>query len=188
MLRQKESPLRSRRTVRKDQFRYCRSLFNWVVYLKIPDRESLFYVNKQNCNRSTPSNSPRALASNSHSGKGPSRGVIPDCAPHERGPCAPKFEERSHEETLHQERCARKAAWDLAKNVYKIKNSEKAKFHLPGEAKVMSAPTPTKPKEREFIVDSGASMHMLRKKRLKLWRDGHSKKVQNTYSSVDCKR
>ena len=36
------------------------------------------------------------------------------CAPHERSPCAPKFGERSHEETLHQERCVRKAAWDLA--------------------------------------------------------------------------
>ena len=27
----------------------------------------------------------------------------------------PKFGERSHEETLQQERCARRAAWDLAK-------------------------------------------------------------------------
>ena len=47
--------------------------------------------------------------------KGPSRGIIQKCEPHERSPCAPKFGERSHEETLHQERCARRAAWDLAK-------------------------------------------------------------------------
>ena len=47
--------------------------------------------------------------------KGPSRGIIQKCAPHERSPCAPKVGERSHEETLHQERCARKAVWDLAK-------------------------------------------------------------------------
>ena len=33
--------------------------------------------------------------------KGPSRGIIQKCAPHERRPCAPKFEDRSHEETLH---------------------------------------------------------------------------------------
>ena len=33
---------------------------------------------------------------------GPSRGIIQKCAPHERSPCAPKFGERSHEETLHQ--------------------------------------------------------------------------------------
>ena len=49
--------------------------------------------------------------------KGPSRGIILKCAPHERILCAQKFEDRSHEETLTQERCARKAAWDLAKNI-----------------------------------------------------------------------
>ena len=49
--------------------------------------------------------------------KGPSRGIVQRCAcaPHERSPCAPKFEERSHEETLHQERCARGVAWNVAK-------------------------------------------------------------------------
>ena len=35
--------------------------------------------------------------------------------PQERSPCAPKLEETSHEETLHQERCARRVAWNLAK-------------------------------------------------------------------------
>ena len=43
--------------------------------------------------------------------KGPSRGIIQKCAPHEASPCAPQFEE-----------------------------------------------------EREFVVDSGASMHMMSKK------------------------
>ena len=55
--------------------------------------------------------------------KGPSRGIIQKSAPHERCLCAPKFEERSHEETLHQERCARKSAWDLAKNNEMLKNA-----------------------------------------------------------------
>ena len=36
--------------------------------------------------------------------KGPLRGSIPKCEPHERSPCAPNFGETSHEETLHQER------------------------------------------------------------------------------------
>ena len=59
------------------------------------------------------------LAPNSKFGKERSmRRIIQKCAPHERGSCAPKFRERSHEETLHQERCARKAAWDLAKIIY----------------------------------------------------------------------
>ena len=33
--------------------------------------------------------------------KGPSRAIIQKCEPHERSPCAPKFEERSQEEMLH---------------------------------------------------------------------------------------
>ena len=45
--------------------------------------------------------------------KGPSRGIIQKWAPHERRPCPPKFAERSHEDTLHQGGCTRKAAWDL---------------------------------------------------------------------------
>ena len=85
---------------------------------------------------------------------GPSRGVIQKCEPHERSPCAPKFGERAHEETLHQERCARKAAWDLAKI-------------FQAQAKVMSTPiASTRPEEREFVVDSGALMHMMSKKEL----------------------
>ena len=38
--------------------------------------------------------------------KGPSWGIIQKCAPRQRSPSAPKFEERSHEQTWHQERCA----------------------------------------------------------------------------------
>ena len=60
--------------------------------------------------------------------KGPSRGVTQKWTPHDRSPCAPKCGERSHEETLIQERCARKAAWDFAKNIHKLKNSDKATF------------------------------------------------------------
>ena len=56
--------------------------------------------------------------------KGPSRGVIQKCELHERSPCAPKFEERTQNETLHQERCARRVTRDLAKSVYKLKNSK----------------------------------------------------------------
>ena len=100
--------------------------------------------------------------------KGPSRGIIQKCAPHERSLCEPKFEERSHEETLHQERCARKAAWDLAENFYEFKNSDKTTFYISGDAKVMSTPiTSKRPEEQEFVVDSGASMLMMSKKELR---------------------
>ena len=47
----------------------------------------------------------------------PSLGYICPGEPHQRGPNAPKFEDRSQEETEWQERWAREAAWKLAKNV-----------------------------------------------------------------------
>ena len=46
--------------------------------------------------------------------KGPSRGIIQKCEPHECNPCAPRFEERVQDETLQQERCTRRVAWDLS--------------------------------------------------------------------------
>ena len=76
------------------------------------------------------------------------------CEPQERSPCAPKFEERRQEETLQQERCARRVARDLAKNVMKLKDKDKATFYSPTEAWVMPAPSSKKPEEREFVVDS----------------------------------
>ena len=45
----------------------------------------------------------------------PSLGMICPGDPHQRNPNAPKFEDRSQEETEWQERCAREAAWKLAK-------------------------------------------------------------------------
>ena len=47
----------------------------------------------------------------------PSLGYICPGEPHERSPNAPKFEDRSLEETEWQEQGAREAAWKLAKNV-----------------------------------------------------------------------
>ena len=48
----------------------------------------------------------------------PSLGYICPGEPHERSPNAPKFEDRSQEETEWQEQGAREAAWKLAKNVF----------------------------------------------------------------------
>ena len=49
----------------------------------------------------------------------PSLGYIRPSEPHERSPNAPKFEDRSQEETEWQEQGAREAAWKLAKSVLK---------------------------------------------------------------------
>ena len=80
-------------------------------------------------------------------------------------PNAPKFEVRSPEETEWQEQGAREAAWKLAKSVLKIQEHERATFFSPLENRCLSAST-LKPEEREFVVDSGASIHMISKKDL----------------------
>ena len=55
----------------------------------------------------------------------PSLGMISPGYPHQRNPSALKFEDRSQEETEWQERCAREAAWKLAKSVKKLKDTIK---------------------------------------------------------------
>ena len=95
----------------------------------------------------------------------PSLGFFCPGEPHERSPNAPKFEERSQEETEWQEQSAREAAWKLAKSVLKLKEKNKATFFSPSENWCLPASS-RKPEEREFVVDSGASMHMISKKDL----------------------
>ena len=95
----------------------------------------------------------------------PSLGYICPGAPHQRSPNAPKFEDRSQEETEWQEQGAREAAWKLAKSVLKLKEHERATFFSPSENRCLPASN-LKPEEREFVVDSGASMHMISKKDL----------------------
>ena len=56
----------------------------------------------------------------------PSLGMICPGEPHQRSPNAPKFEDRSQEETEWQEQGAREAAWKLAKSVLKLKEKNRA--------------------------------------------------------------
>ena len=95
----------------------------------------------------------------------PSLGMICPGEPHQRSHNAPKFEDRSQEETEWQEQGAREAAWKLAQNVFKLKEHQRAAFFSPSENRCLPAST-LKPEEREFVVDSGASMHMISKKDL----------------------
>ena len=94
-----------------------------------------------------------------------SLGYICPGEPHERSPNAPKFEDRSQEETEWQEQGAREAAWKLAKRVLKLKEYERATFFSLSENRGLPASN-LQPGEREFVVDSGASMHMISKKDL----------------------
>ena len=97
--------------------------------------------------------------------KNPSLGYICPGEPHERSPNAPKIEDRSREETEWQELGAREAAWKLAKSVFKLKEHKRAAFFSSPENRFLPA-SMLKLEERELVVDSGASMHMISKKDL----------------------
>ena len=94
--------------------------------------------------------------------KKPSLGKIQVKPQHQRSPCAMNFEDRSHEETERHKRCARSKAWNLAKNICKLKEKDKAAFYSPAEEWVLPAAS-TKGRR---VVDSGASMHMVSKRDL----------------------
>ena len=56
---------------------------------------------------------------------------------------------KKNEETLQQEGCARRAAWDLAKKFYTLKKSDEATFWVPIEKEGSAGtPTSTRPEER----------------------------------------
>ena len=83
--------------------------------------------------------------------KGPSHGKIQVKHLHQGSPYAMKFEDRSHEETERQQRC---------------KEKDKTTFYSPAEEWVLPAASTKEPEDREFVVDSGASMHMVSKRDL----------------------
>ena len=78
--------------------------------------------------------------------KGPSLGKIIVKVPHQRSPFATKFEDRSHEDTERQERCAQSRA--LAKDMYKLKQKDKAAFYFTAEEWVLLAASTKEPEER----------------------------------------
>ena len=91
-----------------------------------------------------------------------SLGMICPRDPHQRNPNAPKFKERSQQETQWQEQRTRKAAWRLAKNIPKYF----LRRHNLRRLGVCLRHQPLKPEAKEFVVDSGALMHMISKKDL----------------------
>ena len=55
----------------------------------------------------------------------------------------------------------------FGEHIYKLENANKATIKTPTEARVMRAHTSKRPDEREFVVDSGASMHMMSKQEIR---------------------
>ena len=97
--------------------------------------------------------------------KGPSLGKIQVKIPRQRSPYAMKFEDRSQEETERQQRCTRRKAWNLAKKHF-TSSKKRTKLHSthPREEWVLPAASTKEPEEREFVVDSGAGMHLVSNK------------------------
>ena len=92
--------------------------------------------------------------------RNPSFGNICPDETHERNPNVPKFEDLSQDKTEWEEQGAREAAWKLVKCVVKLKEHGRASFFSPSENRCLPAST-LKPEEREFVVDTGASMLMI---------------------------
>ena len=80
--------------------------------------------------------------------KGPSLGKINVKVPHQRSPHAMKFEDTSREETERQQRCARSKAWNLAKNIFLLKEKDQAALYFPAEEWVVPAASTKEPEER----------------------------------------
>ena len=55
---------------------------------------------------------------------------------------------------------------EAGQNILKFEEKHEATFFSPSENWCLPAPLNLKPEEREFVVDSGASMHMISKKDL----------------------
>ena len=73
----------------------------------------------------------KAIARHTIRDQNPSLGYICPGEPHQRSPNAPKFEDRSQEETEWQEQGPREAAWKLAESVFKLRaRKEQHSSHL----------------------------------------------------------
>ena len=96
----------------------------------------------------------------------PSLGMICPGEPHQRSSNASKLEDRSQEETEWQERYDREATWRLTQKILKLKEKHKSTFFSPTERWCLPSPSRIKPEEREFVVDSGASVHLISTKDL----------------------
>ena len=96
--------------------------------------------------------------------KGPSLGVTQVKNHHQRSPYAPTFEDRS--QRLRDKNHVAAETRRLARSISKLSEKDKATFFSPTNVWRLLAPSVIKPEEREFVVASGASMHMLSRKDL----------------------
>ena len=75
----------------------------------------------------------------------------------------------------------------ILRKYLQVQEFGKTTFYTPIEAKVMPAPTSKRPEDREYVVDSGASVHMMSREELSSG-EMDTVKRSRTPTVVDCKR
>ena len=120
MLRQMRSPAKSLRTVvlKEGTVALLIESFQFELCVSRSSSEKIYSMERRKIGIETRRQILQGhLAPNKNSGKkGVHRDALFKSAPHERSPCPPKFEDRSQEETLHQEKMRPRSGCDLAKN------------------------------------------------------------------------
>ena len=157
-----------KREYSRSSFRFCAKIRSKVVFLNTKIQWSPFYGRLEKWDwtllRDTLKFSGRTWYEiRIRDRTGPSRGVIQEGELHELNLCAPRFEERTPEETWRQV-CHRKAAWNLARKIDKLTNADKATLYSLVETR--AAVLVSRIAEECLFVDSGASMRLLSKKDL----------------------
>ena len=100
------------------------------------------------------------------------------CEPPERKPCAPKFEERTQDETLNQETMRPQRSMGLGEKCLSAQSKGQGHVLPPTETRVLLAPSSNNPEEREFrSIDAHAQQ-----KGFKLRRTGYPSKIQNVHN------
>ena len=154
MLRQKERPAKEQRKVgQKGSVAILKESTQWccVSQDSYPRKSILHEPGKLGSNHTVKfSKGTWHHIKNFGERKGPSRGKIQKCEPLERNPCASRINGKNTRRNL----CNKKSA---PAEYYGICRKSVYMFYSPTEAMAMRAPTSKIPKEREFVVDSGAS-------------------------------
>ena len=119
--------------VTKVQWQYCRLHDIWVCVFQDIDPLESSAVSRKNPKVLGPIRRVQFFKgtlrhANSEKAQVQSLGVIQIQNPHQRSPYAPKFEDRSQEETERQERCACGDAWRMARSILKLQEKDKTHF------------------------------------------------------------
>ena len=173
-----------KKRVLKEQLLLWRKIKSKVVHLTIQIQRNLFYGKLENWDWTLRRDTPWKFSGRTsyqtlnRERKGPSQGVIQKCEPHERNPCARKFEDRTPEETSKQEDRARTAAWDLPKNVYELKSEEKNCVLFSCESKIRTGAHLQKSRRSYVCCRFGSSNAHAEQERFKLIWNWYFAKIQ----------